>query len=137
MERIVIKTQNLPIIENQIHLFKAKFGQALKKAPSDASLCCCLLRENEVYIVNLRVHSATGHFPVQITGIAISECVEKAIVELQSLFKEWHEDPKLFAKSHEMGKAPCVNTHGKVLRCPLESFANKRFEKSFRKTGTS
>ena len=132
MERITINTHNLPKDEDQISSFKASLGRALKKAPSDAHLCCCILRENETYVLNMRVHSASGHFPIHTQADDVASLIEKTTEKMTSQFEQWHKDPKKYAEDHKMGERPCFHKDGSVLTCPIGSYANKKFENESR-----
>lgn len=133
MERIVINTHNLPVEDDQIQNFKATFGGALKKAPSDSTMCCCILRENETYTLNMRIHSATGHFPIHTQANNIEELIEAATDKMNSQFKQWHEDPQQYGKDHQMGERPCFHKDGSILTCPMGKYANEKFEKEYRR----
>ena len=128
MERIIINTQNLKIEDDQIQNFKALLGDALKTGPSDATLCCCILRENETFVMNMRIHSATGHFPIHCEADKVYQLIGKTTIQMKELFKQWHDSPKEFAKNHKMGSQACKNLDGSTLRCPLKSIANEKFE---------
>ena len=129
MERISIYPHNLSEQDCRVNEFKALFGNALKTAPSDASLCCCITAEDGGYTLNMRIHSASGHFPIHSRSNDIDELVEMTTQKMCELFKDWHNNPKNFLKDHKLGEKPCFHNDGKVMACPQGSYANRKFEK--------
>ena len=128
MERLTIQTHNFKSKDNQLDHLKSAFGHALSRGPSDASLCCCISKEKKEYVLNMRIHSCHGHFPIHAQHKDFQTLIEYVLGIMQKSFQEWHNDPDQYGELHPMGTKSCYHADGSTYKCPLGLYSNKKFE---------
>lgn len=125
MERIRIHYHGAEIPQETRAHIKANVSFHIGSAPSDASVCCCISSEKEGYAVNMQVHSAKGHVFIHRESKDLDHLMSFLFDSMESSFKQWHQDPDHFAKTHPMEKNPCKSASHKNLRCPLDAYAHR------------
>lgn len=128
MERIQVYFSNCELPSSEKGQIVAKISYYLGLAPSDASCCSCISKNNDQFVCNMRVHSAKGHLHIHRESRSLETLLKFVYDSLKTSFEQWHRDPNHFAKTHPIGSTPCRDEEHRVIKCPYQSFANQKFE---------
>lgn len=125
MERINLHFHGKEVNNEDKANIKAQISFHMGNAPSDAMACCCISNEKEGFACNLRVHSAKGHIFIHRESLELEQLLKFVFDSMDQSFKDWHRDPKHFAKSHPLSKNPCKSSSHKNLACPIDAYSHE------------
>lgn len=102
---------------------KADLAYHMRSGPSDATLCCCIFKEEKGLACNIRVHSATGHIFIHRESHHLDRLLKYVYDSMEKSFSNWHQDQKHFSQSHPLTKSPCMTIDHQPIDCPLHNYA--------------